>query len=217
MAAALGFQDYGLFRDAFLGLCNSVRDDVRTIPLQKETVRVNWLTCLDMISKVFDAANFGTLTSQAFEGHLSSRNMEILDAISERFQAAGIRESTPAEMETALSAVRDVIEEMEKSGRLDARVAAVLKHYLQQMEAVFSHVEDFGDDMFWRVYKETFATFMQLHPVIAGFDNKEAIGGKLATVWRLLTEKSIAGAAVGANLVTIGGAAWPLLTTLSLK
>ena len=217
LAGELGFHDYGDFRDTFLRLCSAVREEVSTIPLKKDTVRASWLVCLEMISKVFDAENFPHPLSNAFQNHFSNRNLEILDAISERFQAVGLRESTPSELEAALSAVRDVIQEMQASGQLDLRIASVLAHYLQQMEIVFAQVEDFGDDTFWKVYKEVFATFLQLHPIIAGFDNKDTVSSKISVAWQILTEKTFNGAAVGANLVTIGSAALPLLAALTAK
>ncbi|WFU02297.1 hypothetical protein QA648_00490 [Rhizobium sp. CB3171] len=211
VASSLGYGDYGEFREAFLALCYSIRDDVRTIPMQKETVRASWLSCIEAFSKVFDANNFGSPTHQVFANHFSGRNLEILDAISERFQITGVKESTPAEMEEALSAVREVIKEFQKAEKLDARIAAVLSHYLQQIETVFRHTEDFGDETFWKVYKEIFATFMQVHPIIAGLDNGDEIASKIKVVWNKLALRSIAGISLSANLVQIAQGVWPLL------
>lgn len=200
----LGYSDYGEFRDAFLALCHSVRSDIAVIPMQKDTVRATWLTCVKNISSVFDAKNFGSSTREAFTNHFSERNLEVLDSISERFQSAEIRESTNEELEQALQAVRETVEEFQASGKLNPRIAAILKHYLQQMETVFFHVRDFGDDTFWKLYKETFATFMQLHPVIAEMENSEAIKSKLTVVAEKLTAKSIAGLSIAANVATVG-------------
>jgi hypothetical protein len=212
LAGSMGYSDYSELRDSFRRLCDSIRYDVQTIPLHKETVRASWLSCIQVISEVFDAHNFAAVTHSVFNTHWSSRNLELLDAISERFQATGLRESTPLEMEEALSAVRDVIAEFKKSGKLHPRIAATLSHYLQQMEAVFAHVEDFGDETFWRVYKETFATFVQLHPVISGLENSDDIKGKIKVAAEKLTTKMIAGVSLGADLASIGAAVLPLLS-----
>lgn len=209
LAEALGYDDYGNFRDSFVALCSSIRADVTVMHMQKETVRATWLSCIASISAVFDAKNFGGTTADAFGRHFSERNLEVLDSISERFQAADFRESSSDELQDALNAVRDTIEAFQSSGKLDARISAILSHYLQQMETVFSHVDDFGDETFWKIYKETFATFLQLHPVISGLDNSEEVKSKLSIVAGKLTSKSVAGISLAANIATIGSIILP--------
>tara|TARA_R110002020_G_scaffold46782_5_gene133028 strand:- start:377 stop:1156 length:780 start_codon:yes stop_codon:yes gene_type:complete len=211
LAEALGYDDYGNFRDSYTSLCSSIRADVTVMPIHKETVRASWISCIANISAVFDAKNFGSTTAEVFGRHFSERNLEVLDSISERFQAVDFRESSSGDLQDALNAVRDTIKAFHRSGKLDVRVAAVLSHYLQQMETVFSHVDDFGDETFWKIYKETFATFLQLHPIISGLDNSDEVKGKLAIVAEKLTLKSVAGISVAANIATIGSFVLPHL------
>lgn len=211
IAKKVGQPDYGELRDRFLGLCNAIRDEVRTMPMNKETVRANWLNCMTNISRVFDAQNFGEPSLSVFNRHFSEANLNILDSISERLQISGYTESTQEELEAALSAVRNVINEFEKCEKLGPRVGALLKHYLQQMETIYSQVEDFGDDAFWRSYKVTFATFVQLHPVIATLDNAEEIKSKLRVAAECLGAKSLAGVSLAADLATIGAVLTPML------
>ncbi|NKN36821.1 hypothetical protein HFC70_10695 [Agrobacterium sp. a22-2] len=211
ISANLGYADYGEFLDAFLALCHSIKSDISVIPMQKETVRASWLACIKNISSVFDAKNFGKVTRDAFGSHFSERNLELLDAISERFQAAKFTESTPDDLQDALDAVRETVEAFKSSDKLDRRIAALLSHYLQQMESAYSHVCDFGDDTFWKLYKETFATFMQLHPVITEMENAEEIKSKLKVVADRLTSKSVAGISLTANVATIGSTLFQML------
>ncbi len=211
IAEEMGLQDDRALREAFLSLCASIDADIQCIPIKKESVRTTWLARLTAISRVFDAKNFGALTRKAFDDHFTAGNLEALDSISERFRAVGAKESTPVELTDALGAVRDVIEALNSSGRLDERVAAILRHYLQHMETVYHQATDFGDEMFWKIYKETFATFAQIHPLIAKLDNAEEVKSKLVVAWEKLTSKSIAGVSLGANIATLGTALYPLL------
>jgi hypothetical protein len=211
MAQHIGMEDDRALRDAFVNLCTSIKVDIQSISFKKESVRTAWLSRLDDISKVFLAKNFGTSTSEAFGRHFISTNLEVLDSISERFRAAGLKESSDAELTDALAAVRDAIEALIASGGLDQRIAALLSHYLQQMETVYAQASDFGDEIFWKIYKETFATFAQIHPIIAELENADEVKGKLQVVFQKLTSKSIAGVSLGANLATLGATLYPLL------
>lgn len=211
VVSAMGYDDYGRFRDSFLSLTSSIRNDVAVIPLQKERVRESWLNCIDQISRVFDAKNFGLQTAQVFANHFTARNMEILDSISERFQAASFEDTSDSDIQSALETMREAIDAFTSNTSLDPRIAKVLKHYLQQIETVYSQVNDFGDEMFWKIYKETFATFMQIHPVIAGLDNADVVKSKIGEVAKRLTLKTIAGVSLAADLATIGAATYGLL------
>ncbi|WP_162686410.1 hypothetical protein [Agrobacterium cavarae] len=211
IAEEIRLEDDRALRDAFLSLCTSVLTDIQSIPIRKESVRITWLSRVTAVSRVFDADNFGLLTREAFAKHFTSSNLEALDSISERFRSAGVKESTEDELDDALSAVRDAVKAMSSSGELDDRIARVLGHHLQQMETVYSQASDFGDEMFWKVYKETFATFVQIHPVIADLENAQEVKGKLQTVMEKLTSKTIAGVSLGANLATLATAFYPLI------
>ncbi len=211
ISTELGLNGDRELRDAFLALCSSVEDGVRAIPMRKESVRVMWLERVSSISQVFDADNFASLTTEVFARHFSSTNLETLDSISERFRSAGVQESTPEELSDALASVRDVIAALKSSGTLDERITNLLSHYLQQMETVYSQAQDFGDEIFWRVYKETFATFVQIHPAIAGLENAAEVRTKLSIVVSKLTSKSIAGVSLGANVATLATALYPVL------
>lgn len=211
IALEVGASGYAELRDRFISLCNGIRTEVAVIPLRKETVRQSWLDCLDIFSAVFDASNFGEASNKVFHRHFSIRNLEILDSISERLQNENNLESSPEELRDALNAVRDVIKILENSGELDTRITSILKHYLQQMESVYNQIDDFGDDVFWQVYKETFATFVQIHPVVAGIKEFEEYQSKFKIVMDKLTEKSLFGISLAANVVTIGAPLAPLL------
>ncbi len=211
IARELGLSGYAVLRDQFISLCNGTRTEVTIISLKKESVRESWLKCLDVISSVFDAKNFGEPSQNVFERHFSKRNLEILDSISERLQSDNSLESSRDELEAALYAVKDVIDILENSGELDSRITAILKHHLQQMELVYSQVDDFGDDVFWRIYKETFATFVQIHPVVAGIKEFDEYQSKFNIVMEKLTEKSLFGISLAADLATIGAPILPLL------
>ncbi len=213
IAEELRLEDDRALRDSFLSLCASVLADIQSIPIRKESVRATWSSRVTAISRVFDADNFGVTTHEAFAKHFTSSNLEALDSISERFRSAGVKESTEDELEDALSAVREAIGALKSSGGLDERIANVLAHYLQHMETVYSQASDFGDEMFWKIYKETFATFVQIHPVISGLENAQEVRSKLQVVMEKLTTKSIAGISLSANLATIGAALYPLLGT----
>jgi hypothetical protein len=211
IAEEVGLQNDRALREAFLSLCASIDADIQSIPIKKESVRSTWSNRVTVISKVFDAENFGSTTRKAFNKHFTAGNLEALDSISERFRAVGVKESSWEELQAALGAVRDVIDALNLSARLDGRVAAVLHHYLQQMESVYAQATDFGDEMFWKIYKETFATFAQIHPLIAELENAEEVKSKLVVAWEKLTSKSIAGVSLGANIATLATALYPVL------
>ncbi|MCS4240928.1 hypothetical protein M2418_000430 [Rhizobium sp. BIGb0125] len=211
LAEELGMADDRELRNSFESLCASVQAEIQGIPIRKESVRTTWAARIASISLVFSADNFAKSTQEAFKKHFTSSNLEALDAISERFRAAGLKESSDAELKEALAAVRETIEAITSSGGLDARIAAVLSHYLQQMETVYAQASDFGDEVFWKIYKETFATFAQIHPIIAELENADEVKGKLQVVFQKLTSKSIAGVSLAANLATLGATLYPLL------
>lgn len=212
IAHELNLSSYAELRDQFISLCNGIRSEVAVISLRKESVRVSWLECLDTLSGIFDAGNFGKPTISVFQVHFSNRNLEVLDSISERLQNENSFESSEEELAEALGAIRDVICVLESSGELDKRITAILKHYLQQMEVVYAQSSDFGEDIFWQLYKETFATFVQIHPVIAGIKEIDEFKSKFNIAMTKLTEKSLFGLSVAANIATIGSSVVPLIT-----
>lgn len=215
LANELGFRDYGLFREAYIALCVSVRDHAFTVDMKKESVRDSWVACTTTLSTAFDANRLGEKTGEVLSNHFTSRNLELIDAMSERFQRDEISESSPEELEAALSAVREVIEAFNETGKLDRRIAKVLLHHLEHMEAVFALANDFGDETFWKAYKETFGTFVQLHSVITELDNAVTITDKIRSVAEKLGSTSIVGISLAANLVTVGAAIWPHLLPAS--
>lgn len=203
IAQKLGFEDYGQFRDQYLALSSSLKVEVQTISLRKESVRVAWIDCISMMQKVFDASNFAIPTYQVFGNHFSSTSMATLETISERLQTLGMHESAKGELENALDAVRDAIDEFGKTNGIDERILRILRHHLHQMEQIYSRYDDFGDDVFWSVYKETFGTFVQIHQVIVGKSNETELKNKLTAVASYLSAKSIAGISLAANVATI--------------
>nr|WP_278388451.1 hypothetical protein [Brucella intermedia] len=212
IALEIGLSSYAELRDHFISLCNGVLSEVKAVHMRKETVRENWINCLENILEVFDAKNFGRTTNQVFQSHFSARNLEILDSISERLQSAGSVESSPEELESALSTVRDIIELMQNDKAIDKRIASILSHYLQQMEQVYSQINDFGDDVFWRIYKETFATFVQVHEKLTETENADAYRGKIKEMVNTLSSKSLVGISLVSDIATIGVSTFTLLS-----
>lgn len=171
--------------------------------LKKETVRRSWLICVANIQQIFNAENFPQTTSAVLNSHFSPTNMDILQAISERLQTDGILESTDEQLKDALAAVEVLVEEMGNSKTLDDRFVKIFRHYVSHLQNLYSHYKIFGDDKFWKIYKEMFATFVQMHSKIMECDNAEEIFGKFKKVIYSLASKSIAGISLLANAATV--------------
>jgi hypothetical protein len=86
---------------------------------------------------------------------------------------------------------------------MDAKILSLLSHYISQMKAVLSQYEYLGDDKFWRLYKETFATFIQVHNKILECDNSSEIVEKIKRVVYFLSSKSIVGVSLLGNAATV--------------
>jgi hypothetical protein len=212
LAEALGFEAYSDLRDHFLSLCKSLEADIQCLSLRRESVREEWSSRVRNMQRVFDADKLGQPIGPVFDTCFGPSELSALDAISERLDIEGLTESTEDELKRALDAVREAIEAMERSSDFPAPIARVLKIHLQQIEQAYSHYTDFGDEMFWKTYKESFATFAQIHPIIVKMNNSEEIKTKLNKVWEALTLKTVAGVSVAGNLASIGAFGLSLIT-----
>lgn len=206
LAHHLGLNNYGELRDNFLLLGEKVQIGIHKLQLRRSSVRDHWVQAVNTITSVFEARFFGSSTHDIFGDFFNPSNMATLDSISERFQAHGWEEKPRASLEDALIAAREAVDEMEASGDFPSEMLQVLRHLLAQMQAGLSVWETFGDEGFWRAYKEMFATFVQLHESISASSNRETIGAKIQAM-----AKHLAGAlSFTANAATVAGFSLPL-------
>ncbi|MBB3408748.1 hypothetical protein FHT87_002651 [Rhizobium sp. BK316] len=213
LAAGTGSENYASFHFQYQSLCGALRRDVEAVPLKKESVREHWLSCVEALSLTFDVKNLLTRTDQVLGNHYTATNLQALDAMSERLQAVELYETPNDELETALNAIHEAIREMLKAGQLDRRVANVLEHYLIQIETVYRSSAAFGDELFWKTYKEIFGMFIQTHPLIAKLENKEVIFAKIKIAAGKLSSSTISGVSFLANLGTAATIFLPLLAS----
>lgn len=202
IAIELGYISYSDLVEQYLDLCASIKDEIAALDLRKEGVRSNLLACVDGMRGVFSASNFQHATHHIFEKHLTSK-LATLDIISERLQASDILESTESDLKEALDKIEEAIMEIQESDKIDQRVVRILLHLLEQMRHTYANYEIFGDDKFWKIYKETFSTFVQIHQVIIQSKNANNIRSKITEVAGFLMKKSICGINVASGLATI--------------
>lgn len=206
IAQHLEMDSYAALRDNFLLLSDRVMGGVRRLELRKSSVRAHWEAAVVEIASVFDAKNFGGASGKIFNRCFNVANMATLEAISERFQAHGWSEKPKHSLEEAFVAIKGAVDEMEAATTFPAEMIRVLRHLLAQMQGAIATYETFGEEGFWRAYKETFATFVQLHQWIDGAENKTTIREKITVVGGYL-----AGAlSITANAATVAGFGLPL-------
>lgn len=203
IANKLGFPSYVEFNERFVDYCAIVRTDVSSMALSKESVRESWKACVSDIQGVFKAQNFTMGTASVFSAHFADKNLHVLEAISERLHTEGVKESSEDQLLEALNAVKDAIDEVCKSGVLNEKLKAILNSYIHQMEYIIGVYSVFGEGNFWRVYKETFATFVQMTPVLVGAENKDRVWDKVRIVASKLAFQSVTGVSLLANGATI--------------
>ncbi|RUU57046.1 hypothetical protein [Mesorhizobium sp. M2C.T.Ca.TU.002.02.1.1] len=210
LAKQMGLKNYADLRDHFLALCANLREQVSLVDLKRESVRQSWLATIDEVSSVFDASNAALVTNAAFSSCFADVNLGRIEAISERLETEGAVEAPKEKLEEAFAAIREAVEELESSGKIQPQFSRLFNHYLQQMEISLKQHDDFGENMFWSLYKHTFATFVQLHPVISGLDNNKAIWEK---VWAAASKMhyGLTGLSLAANVVTLAPAVTALL------
>lgn len=203
----VGLNNYAQLRDNFVLLTESVTSGVHRLTLRKPSVRENWLNAIARIASVFDAKQFPRPAREAFAECFQAADLATLDTISERFQNEGWQEKPKQALEDALSAVTDVIDEMQAANSFPAEMLRVLRHLASQMEVAIATFDTFGAENFWRTYKETFATFVQLHAAIREAPNGATIREKMNKVTQYLVEAI----SVTANVTTVGAVVVPLL------
>lgn len=208
-----GLGNYSTMLDHFNSLCSGIKSDIESISNIKESVKSSWFNCIESISAVFQPTNFGLQCFKVFDEHFSDYNMDLLDTISDRLQNSKVFESSDKDLLDALDAVRDALTFLEGNDQIDKRIIRILKHYLEQLETIYTQVKDFGDDVFWHMYKETYATFLQHHQIIAeGIDNKEDYVNRVQAIWNSLAIKAAATLSVGANIATLTEFIKPLIS-----
>lgn len=211
LCAELEVDDFHQLQGMYAATCAALKRDIESVPLKKESVRAQWLKCVDEVSSFFSLKTLLNATTQVIGSHFTARNMEILESISERLQDKEQHETNQDDLNLAIDAVRSAIEEMLKASKLDPKVSKILKHYLDQMEAVYRAVDTFGEDIFWRQYKEIFGTFIELHEQISMLENKDAVLSKIYRVAGVLGARGVAGVSFAANLGTAATFVLPLL------
>lgn len=205
--------NYSTMLDHFNSLCSGIKSDIESISNIKESVKSCWFDCIENISAVFQPTNFGLSCGSVFSRHFSDYNMHLLDTISDRLQNSNVFESSDKDLLAALDAVRDALTFLEGNDKVDKRIIRILKHYLEQLETIYTQAKDFGDDVFWHMYKETYATFLQHHQIITeGIDNKEDYVNRVQAIWNSLAIKAAATLSVGANIATLTATFLPLIS-----
>ena len=204
----MGFETFMELQDTYLLLCRSVLERLDTLQVNRETVRQSWKDSVSSMRGLFDAGSYGKASKDVFAECLSPSHFSTLDMISERFQRDGLTETPRAMLEEAFGAVRDAIEACESAVGIPRPLVKALRHLLVQMEAALSSYELAGDAGFWSLYKEAYGSFVQLHPIIMGVEERDTIVGKIQVVGaKLLLPLSVT-----SNVVTLGAAAIPLLS-----
>ena len=207
IAIEIGVKNYAQLRNNFILLTESVNSGIHRLTLRRPSVRDHWFNTVTRIASVFDAQQFPKPSNQVFAECFQAADLATLDAISERFQNEGWQEKPKECLEEALSAVKDVIDEMEVASSFPPEMLRVLRHLASQMEIAVATFDTFGAESFWRTYKETFATFVQLHGAIREAPNEATIREKMNKVTQYLVDAI----SVTANVTTVGSVVVPLL------
>lgn len=207
--SSLNYESYISLNDHFLTLCHGINEDISIVVLKKESLRNSWKNYLRDVQAIFNPENFGAKAINVYRRHFSEHNLNALITISERIQTDGLQDSTKEDLKAAFDAVEEAINAISEISGMDRKIASLLRHYLSQMRSVVDHFEIFGEDNFWNVYKETFATFVQVHSTVLGSENADDIKRKIAKVIGCLTSKSVAGVSLIANVATIAAFVLP--------
>lgn len=207
ISVLMGMSNYGELLAKFIRLCEGTKREIMQLDLKRESVRESWIRQIDQISGVFNATNFPLITSQVFNSHFSEINKASLDAISERFLTDRIVHSSCSDLKESLEIIRDTVSIFEDTEKVSPKFSKLFKYYISSLENIIQHYDDLGEDNFWENYKIIFATFMQIHDNIVDDSNRETINqGLRKTLNRLVMSSSL-----GANAITIGAFAVPLL------
>ncbi len=207
----LDFGDYSKFQSLFVGLCDRVIKDVGHIDVKNEKIRKRWIDSVKIARSVFNADNFGKQCGAVFDHHFSESVRDRIEDASERLQTIGRTEAKKEELSEALDAARETLSAFEVDGKLPSEISNILKHYIQQIENAFQSYDDFGEDRFWSIYKELFATFVQTHPIIAPKGVSEDMKKSINNMAEKMSY-GLRGLSVGADLVAITTAGAALLT-----
>lgn len=175
IAAKIGFDDYTDLHSNYSSLCESIVSDLKTMPITKKSLLAHHIDTIRKSKKLFDAANFGSGTGGIFKSLLTEEMRYRYMVISELYSTYNLNRNSYEELEDALQTAKTAVEEYIKSEKIPLRVARILQHHLNQLSSSLEHFKDFGEEIFWKSYKEMFGTFNQIHDIIKDAENKEEI------------------------------------------
>lgn len=122
----LKLRSYAELNGHFMMLCSQVVLGVEQLEVKKESVRQGWISAVRTAQSIFDAGQFGLDTGSVLNRCFPPHVLATLDTISERFQASDMVESPRETLSEAIDAMRDAIEECEKSHRIPTPLMRVL-------------------------------------------------------------------------------------------
>ncbi|WP_319411343.1 hypothetical protein [uncultured Cohaesibacter sp.] len=210
VSSSLGYENTTEFVFRYYQACNHVLRDLENIEVAKPDIKKRWISKVKEIRGTFEIQMGSTDAKNSFEQRIE-RNEEVLYTLSERIQKEGGFVVSRDKMTQAFNAMRDAVQEFCKSEGISDRFKNLLMHYMQQIEAAYKQYDDFGEEQFWKLYKETFATFVQLHPQIMGAQNRDSILSKFKT----MTDTMVVALSVSADAATLTTGAFILLDKLS--
>nr|WP_321462419.1 hypothetical protein [uncultured Cohaesibacter sp.] len=210
VSSSLGCENTTEFVLRYYQACNHVLQDLENIEVAKPDIKKRWISKVKEIRGTFEIQMGSTDAKSSFEQRIE-RNEEVLYTLSERIQKEGGFVVSRDKMTQAFNAMRDAVQEFCKSEGISDRFKNLLMHYMQQIEAAYKQYDDFGEEQFWKLYKETFATFVQLHPQIMGAQNRDSILSKFKT----MTDTMVVALSVSADAATLTTGAFILLDKLS--
>lgn len=207
ISSNLEYEDYIDFLQSFLTLCKEVEENLELIPLKRENLRNKYRAAIHLIKSAFSAENFEKSTLSVFGTHFGSAALEALIEISDRYESAGLRQSSLQELRETFEVAEDLLQYANGSSLLDDRLRRLILLHMGHLRSVIDHYDNFGEQDFWSNYKILFATFSQLVDRVHGND-----GQVFATKLRSMLRKIAIGTSFSANIVTIGAPLTGFLT-----
>ncbi|WP_319498692.1 hypothetical protein [uncultured Cohaesibacter sp.] len=210
VSSSLGYENTTEFVFRYYETCNHVLRDLENIEVAKPEIKKRWISKVKEIRGTFEI-QMGPAAAKSLFDQRIERNEEVLYTLSERIQKEGGFTASKEKVTQAFDAMRDAVQEFCKSEGISDRFKRLLMHYMQQIELAYKQYDDFGEEQFWKVYKETFATFVQLHPQIMGAHNRESIVSKV----KIAANSMVVALSVSADAATLTTGAFLFLDRLS--
>nr|WP_321458337.1 hypothetical protein [uncultured Cohaesibacter sp.] len=210
VSSSLGYENTTEFVFRYYQACNHVLRDIEYIEVAKPEIKQRWISKVKEIRETFEI-QMGSATAKSLFEQRIERNEEVLYTLSERIQKEGGFTASKEKVTQAFDAMRDAVQEFCKSEAISDRFKRLLLHYMQQIELAYKQYDDFGEEQFWKVYKETFSTFVQLHPQIMKAHNRDSIVSKVKTA----ADTMVVALSVGADAATLTTGAYLLLNNFS--